>query len=265
MSDQPIDGEVVDGGSTLTPITKPARLIPPRPRKASLESRQVQKAALTTFEQVVGGRETIVDALVTGAVADGIDQARADFILGLLADPKYAKKPLRWFAKAADVTIQELLNLYRAAAVQRAHLASMTHVVRELPAVVQHVMETSRPHEQTCYGCAGVGQTTAEPSDKVPNPSPELCRTCKGSGKLLHQPDLDRQKLALTLGGLLQGQGAGSPVVVNVQQQQANANAGASLIPLTAGDALAQLQRHTDRALYGSGPSTPADAGEDEP
>ena len=81
-------------------------------------------------------------------------------------------------------------------------------------AVVADVMHRSKPHEVTCTDCAGVGQVTPEPTRKHPNPSPAPCESCRGAGRRLCQPDLDRQKVALELGQLLTKSGG-----INLSQQ----------------------------------------------
>lgn len=251
----PIDGEVVETpaaqpeaapSTALTPVPsrRPAKL------RISRASREASGGALRQLEVTLGGRQKLVDALVLGATTDGIDADRAQYVLGLLADPKFADKSLRTLAKLAGITIHELLKLYRAAAVQRAHLAALSHVVEALPAVTRDVMQKAVPYELECYGCGGVGEVTPEPSKPVPNPGPETCRVCRGAGRLLHQPDLEHQKLALTLGGLLKGAGAG--VTIINQQQQAQGGGG---VPLTTGDGLLQMQKLSEQALYG--PETP--------
>lgn len=227
-------------------VVAPARRTPQR-RTLTREARTAATAALVQLESTLGGRDRLVDALVLGTTADGVDTDRADYVLGLLADPKFAKKSLRTLARMAGITLQELLSLYRKASVQRAHLESLAHVAKTLPAVAQHIMERSVPYELDCHTCGGVGTLTPNPTAKVPNPSPGPCGTCQGHGRLRHEPDLERQKLALSLGGLLKGGGTGV-TIINQQQQ------GQGAVPLATGDTLLQMQRLTDQALYGAAP-----------
>jgi hypothetical protein len=87
-----------------------------------------------------------------------------------------------------------------------------------------------------------VGQVTHDPTEAVPNPGPEPCETCRGSGRLYYDGDLEHKKLALELGKMT---AKGGGVNLQVNQQTNSFNFGAS------GGALEKLQEATDRILYG--------------
>lgn len=252
MNDQPLDGEVLDPPPAKDIVRRSKAglpiIVPGRLTKAA---RTVVDDALTALERTVGGRKRLVDALSLGG-SGKIPPARAQYILGLLADPKNDGYSLRRIANKAGVGLEDLLQLYRDSTVMRAHIQSVTTVAAGLPGVVADVMARSVPYEDTCGVCAGVGQVTPEPTKKQPNPSPQPCGACRGSGRLTYLPDLERQKLALSLGGLLKG---GTGTTVNVLQQQAQAPAGTGpSTPLVAGDTLVQMQKLTEQALRGTGP-----------
>lgn len=265
MSDTPERADAPEAPATPATSTVVAvrkRALPPVPPVGLLRRARVPvDAAIATLEETLGGREKLVESLAVGggsaAAHGGIKPERAQFILGLLADPHHRGKSLRRLTKLAGITLDELLTLYRDAAIMRSHIEAIGHIAAGLPAVAKDVMAKAVPYEETCYGCGGVGQITPEPTRKVPNPSPQPCPTCKGGGRLLHQPDLERQKLALTLGGLVKG-GAGG-LTVNVTQQQAQVPQ--AQVPFTAGEGLIQLQKLSESALWGPAPARGGAAG----
>lgn len=243
----PVDGEVVDT-TELEVATPTALATRPTRRRIQLtkEARAATNRALNALEGTLGGREKLVEALVLAPTAEGVDTARAEYVVGLLADPKHAHRTLRGIAAISGISLQEVLTLYRKSAVQRAHLQALGHIATTLPAVAKHIMDRAIPYEAACYKCAGTGTMTPEPSKANMNPTPGPCETCKGGGKLLHEPELERQKLALTLGGLLKG-GGGATTVVNVQQGQSQ-----GAIPQSTGEGLLQMQKLSEQALYGA-------------
>ena len=220
---------------------------------ASADALAHLNSVLNTFETTLGGREALVQSLALAASAPGIDRDQAEYIIGCLADPKYADKTLKTIARDAGITLQDLLTLYRHAAVQRAHLESLAHIAKGLPAVTQHVMTRAVPYEGTCGNCLGAGSKTADPTERVPNPTPILCVSCRGAGVVTYEPELEHTKLALSLGGLVK-QGGGVSIV-NLQVQ----GGGASAAPLSAGADYVALQQASDRALYGASEVIDAD------
>jgi hypothetical protein len=256
----PVQGEVVEGSAL--PAARPKRALPPVPPvRLSPVARRNVDTSLQNFEDSLGGREKMVDALSLGA-RGSIAEDRAQFILGLLADPRHKGKSLRRLAKLAGISLEDLLALYRESTVMKAHLQAIGTIASGLPGVAADVMRKSVPYEETCYTCSGTSEITPEPTKKNPNPGPEKCRTCRGLGRLLHQPDLETQKLALTLGGLVKG-GAGG-LTVNVNQQQAQ-QAPQGQVPYTAGEGLLQLQKLSESALYGNARGSAGTSGRSTP
>lgn len=197
----------------------PGQELAPRPKELSLTraTRGVLADTLRQFETSIGGRAALIKALAVASSVDGVDPAAAQYVVGLLADPKNADKSLARIAQLGGITLQDLLKLYRHGAVQRAHLAAGAAIVETLPAAAAHAMARSVPYEADCERCSGLGQTTPNPTTEHPNPSPVTCPQCRGGGRLRYEPTLDQQKLALTLGGLLKG-GGGVNVTVNAPQ-----------------------------------------------
>ena len=224
--------------SALAPIR---RALPAVPQ----EAQKKVASLLDQFEKNLGGRQAVVEALAAATTVDGIEAEQAEYVVGCLADPRFADRTLRYIAKRAGITLTDLLRLYRVAAVQRAHLESLSHIARGLPATTKHVMDRSIPYEAACGKCLGAGALTAEPTEKQPNPVPVLCVACNGLGTQVYEPDIEHTKLALALGGLVK-QGGGVSIV-NIQ----SSSGGGSSTPLAHGDALVKLQQASDAALYG--------------
>jgi hypothetical protein len=193
-------------------------------------------AAVDAFTVAIGGRQALLDTL---AVADGTKEVHQ--IVNLLIDPRYAGWSLRKICGQAGLTIADLFVAYRKALVVKAHLQATRIVTENLVAVVDDVMTRAQPFAITCDACKGTGTFTPEPAKKLPNPSPEPCRACNATGRLMQIPDLDRQKVALELGQMLQQRG------LVVQQNNLTVPTGGSI---GAPGALEQLQQAVHEVLY---------------
>ena len=103
----------------------------------------------------------------------------------------------------------------------------------KLPPVVDDVMTRAAPQVSTCPACLGVSTAGQGP-----------CATCNSTGRVQTEPDLDRQKLALELGQLLEKKGG-----LIVQQNNATvASLGASQP-----GSLEQLQQAVGDLLFSGG------------
>lgn len=195
-------------------------------------------AAVDAFTVAIGGRQALLDALV---VASG--SADVDKVTNLLIDPRYGGWSLRRICALAGLSVADLFRAYQKALVVKAHLQATRIVTAQLTHVVDDIMRRSRPHDETCDSCEGTGTYTPEPSKKEPNPEPRSCPACRGRGSVHCQPDLDRQKVALELGQLIQRQGG-----ISIAQNNLTLPAGAS--SPTAPGALEQLQQAVHETLY---------------
>ena len=202
------------------------------------EEADLSSAAVDAFTVAIGGRAELLHALL---VADGTPEVHK--IVNLLIDPRYGGWSLRQICAQAGLTIADLFTSYKKALLVRAHLQATRTVVAQLPAVVADIMERSRPYEVTCDSCGGLGAVTPEPTKAVPNPTPGPCEPCRGTGKLICLPDLDRQKVALELAQLIQQRGG-----INIQQNSLTlpAASGGSGAP----GPLEQLQQAVHEVLY---------------
>lgn len=225
----------------LAPAMRPDLTLTP-------EEADLSAAAVDAFTVALGGRQALLDTL---AVADGTPEVHQ--IVNLLIDPRYADWSLRRICHLAGLTVADLFVAYRKALFVKAHLQASALVSQHLVAVVDDVMKRAQPYEVTCDTCAGLCTITPEPSKAAPNPVPGPCPTCRGGGRLICQPDLDRQKVALELGQLLQTR-AGISIQQNSVQLQ-----GGGLGPGGVGTpgALEQLQQAVHEVLY---PRAPVEA-----
>lgn len=214
-------------------------LVPATRPDLSLSSAEadLSSAAVEAFAVALGGRQALLESLTVAGGTPDIDK-----ITNLLLDPRYGGWSLRRLCRAAGLTIADLFLAYKKALLVRAHLQATKIVADQLVQVVTDVMRRSQPYEAICEGCKGLGQVTAEPSTKHPNPSPLPCPACGGLGRRTYLPELDRQKVALELGQLLQKSG------INIQQNSLLLPAGGA--SSTTPGALEQLQQAVNEVLY---------------
>lgn len=200
-------------------------------------------AEVTKLEERIGGRDLLIGALATASL-----DKPGTRLLHMLADPANAKAPLLELCRAAGMKPGQLIEAVTQGLTAASHLEAKVAIARGTPAVVRDVMVKGAPREETCYACEGTGTHTPEPTDGVPNPSPEPCTTCKGRGALAYDADPEARKLALDLSGLLPK--AGGISITN--NQMALASVGGM-----AGDG-DRLQEAMDQILFGGGLATPA-------
>ena len=220
---------------------------PPRGKKKPPEPPALVSASLARIEAAIGGREALVAAL-----SHAPKSADFAYILGLIGDPQRARSPLATLCAMGGITAGELIEAYKAGEINRAQAEAIAKVGARLGEVAADTMRLSIPHEVTCDGCYGEGLVTPEPSTKVPDPQPETCKACRGTGILVKAGDLDHKKLALDLGKLLPKSGG---MNLNVNQQVGVFTGG------TAGGSLELMQAATDAILYGEGAEPPPPIG----
>lgn len=185
--------------------------------------------AIDTFVKVVGGRAKLTEILTIAGASAEVDQ-----IVALLLDPRYDHLPLRRLCALANLTIVDLFTAYKKALLVEAHLRAYKEVTDRLVPVVVDVMTRAAPYHLPCEACGGQG---AVPDPDDPAAAYARCVVCQGHGKLLHYPDLDRQKLALDLAQLVQKAGGSATNII-----QANVSAAPAATPASRG-ALEALQQ----------------------
>lgn len=232
-------------------VTAPPTPPPPVPAHRRIPvtepAREALAQTINEFEREMGGRSAALKALALANLDAKLRPEQIADVVGLLADPANADKSLLEIAQIGEVTIDDLLRVYRHALVMRAHLQCIRIVSERIPAVVTDVMKKAAPYQDACSSCQGVGKVTPEPTRERPNPEPVDCRTCAGVGQLMYQPTHETQKLALQIAGLLKSGG----LTIIAHQNQVNNPIGPVL---AADDVFLKVQQTADEVLYGQRP-----------
>ncbi len=203
---------------------------------------------LEQVERDLGGRAELVGMLSLAPLSPDLR-----YILGLLGDPRNEGKSLAAICAQGNVLPGELLKHLGSAALLKGKVQAQQAIGNGIARVTQDLMLKAAPYEAACHGCRGVGQVTPEPTTQMPNPSPQTCETCLGTGVLVYQPDLERQKLAIEMAHLLPKGGGLQILNQNIAQGGASGGVGA----------LEQMQQLTDQLLYGDGGGLPPRPAED--
>lgn len=192
---------------------------------------------LEEIEQNLGGRAEVVGMLVLAPLTPDLR-----YILGLLGDPQHIRTSLAEICALGNVLPGELLKHLAQAALLKGKVQASQKIGDGIAAVAEDVMRRAAPYEDACSTCAGIGSLTPDPTPAIPNPSPEPCETCHGTGRLLYRPDLERQRLAIDMAQLLPKSGG---IQIGLQQNNGVGSVGG------VGGTLERLQALSDRVLYG--------------
>lgn len=212
------------------------------PLALTAEEADLSAGAIATFEAVLGGRDALVDAL---CVADGSPEV--DKITSLLLDARYDGWSLRRVCATAGLTVADFFAAYKKAALVRAHLQLVPVITQKLVGVVDDLLTRAQPHYLPCGVCQGSGTVTPAPTRTQPTPSAQTCESCQGQGRVLHLPDLDRQKLALEVAEVIKPRAGFTFNQATVVAASGGAAPGA----------LEQLQQAVSAVLYAPGARTP--------
>lgn len=192
---------------------------------------------LSTLEKDLGGRQQLVGFLALAPLTPDLA-----YILGLLGDPAHQHKTLAEICALGNILPGQLLVEIEKAALLRGRVISAQAISHRLPAVVADVMLKAAPYEGACSECLGTGSITPDPTPEKPNPTHEPCETCNGTGKLVYQPNLRHQELALEMGRMLPKGGG----ILIQQNNQSSSGQGSGL----GSGALERLTQLTDKLLY---------------
>lgn len=195
---------------------------------------------LETLEEQLGGRQQIVGFLALAPLTPDLA-----YILGMLGDPQHARKTLAEICAHGNILPGQLLAEIERAAHLKGRVLSAQVISQRLPTVVADVMMKAAPYEGACGECLGTGSITPDPTPDNPNPTHNPCETCNGTGKLIYQPNLRHQELALEMGRVLP-KSSGLQIIQNNQNQSSSGGGGG----LGSG-ALEKLTQLTDKLLYG--------------
>jgi hypothetical protein len=153
--------------------------------------------ACKTFEAQAGGREKMVEHLASAPLTP-----KQALLVGAIADPRNDRHSLGRICQLYGIQFSDLMKMFRDAGFAKAQLAAMQRVWDYVPQVAEDVMQRALPHSITCP-CRGL--------------DPE-CEDCRGRGSIEKQPELETQKLALQMGGLVAQPGGG--VNISMKQEQ---------------------------------------------
>lgn len=203
-------------------------------------------ASLAQIEAAIGGRAPLVAALAYAPKSRDLD-----YLVGLIGDPEHTALPLADLCAMGGITAGELLDAYKSGELNRAQAVGTVTIGQQLPHVIADTFARALPSEGVCSTCAGLGTTCADPSKKQPNPEPQQCGACKGTGRLMYAGDIEHKKLALDMGKMVS---KGGPAVAIQMNQHLGVSFG------TAGGALEKLQAATDKLLYSDEPVSVVEA-----
>lgn len=171
------------------------------------------QAELSRLEQEFGGRQHLVQALTFAKQTKDVR-----YLLGLIADPEHNSRSLADICRMGRILPGELVAALASGTELRSQLLAKQKIAQRIPTVVGEVMQKAAEYEDDCTDCMGTGAITADPSDAEPNPSPQKCGVCKGTGRLMYPADGKCRDLALEMAGLVGG-GGNTSVSVSVNQQ----------------------------------------------
>jgi len=184
----------------------------------------------------MGGRTGLVGMLVLAPLTPDLR-----YVLGLLGDPKNRGMALAEICALGNILPGDLLQHLASAALLKGKVLASQKIGAGIAAVAEDVMRRAAPYEDACSACRGIGMVTPDPSPAAPNPSPETCETCLGTGKLTYRPTIEHQKLAIDMAQLL-------PKAAGIQIANINGASGG----VGMGSSLEAVQRLTDQMLYKS-------------
>ena len=201
---------------------------------------------LNTFIQELGRGDIAIGSQVFQSLVSmaAVRDERLDQLLGAFALPEAQDLTPGEVVAGVGLRPGEILKIVREAALAVAGVRSIAQLAQHLPNITLDVATRAQVHYLPCGSCQGTGRVTPKPTKDDPTPAEEVCYTCRGTGQLRHEADLERQTLALEMGKLLP-KGGGTNIAV------VNNNAGSG-IQATSG-VFSNLVRATDRILHGDG------------
>lgn len=174
-------------------------------------SKRTTRTILDRLEDSVGGRENFIDTLGLQT----LDKKQEHF-LRLLCDPARARHSILTIARDAGLLPVQVLDMYRKASFVKAEALAMGHLQEKMLDIVEDLTSKSVDAKIDCPRCWGEGFE----SEGV------KCAVCLGRGQIMRPSDLDHQKVALEVGGLLK---KGPGVAVQVNQQVNNGTSASTM------------------------------------
>jgi len=194
-------------------------------------------AALEQLEEAVGGREHIATALQISHEKLTVEE---EILMNLLADPENQSRSLAELCGQTGITIGRVLEMFAKAEGAQAYVKSLNRIYRKLPDVVGDVMNRALPRMKVCGACRGLGKYEVK---KDGESIETVCLACGGAGNIEEVPELERQKVALQLGGLMKEKNGG--VQINSTTNNVNQTMTLNVVKSTP-----DFRTATDRLLY---------------
>ena len=205
----------------------------PRTSADLVKAPKAMAQAISSFEKAVGGRDSLIAAMY--ANPDLNDNQR--YLIDLLSDPARAETPIGEICHSASVHIGDVLQLFKSGRFARAQVEAIDKLAEKLPAIAEDFASRAVEREATCSACNGTRETI-DPDGKV-----TVCSFCRGTGLVTLVPTLERQRLALELGGLGPRKDKGAGVNIGIF------NATTKEARVTSED-LRNLRESSDKLLY---------------
>lgn len=225
----------------------------------------LDERGLKQLEKRLGGRLVIGQALRLSG-----DPAFERVGL-ILTNPNQQHQSLKQVLQnnAPTLTLNALLKAYAKGRADQSYAETMNKIADGAPRTVDHLMKTSVPHEVRCEKCNGKkvvaegGLVKCEADGPCKDPACPKCRgagsyraevpclACSAEGVTVREPETERMKLALQVGGYI---GTGG---VTVNQTQITMSAEQTIIQTSS-----QFRSATDKLLWASSPQGALPEGE---
>lgn len=170
---------------------------------------------LREFENQAGGRDKFQKILCYLP-----HDAQEELLMKMLGDPKLNHKSLAALAARCGFSAGRVIDFFRRAQKAEAFVKSFKGVYEKLPDLTGSVMTEALPRTVRCTLC-DKGKLTNPINPATGKPAGgkrRNCNICEGRGYTIGRPEVDRQRLALEMSGVIQ---KGSGVTVNNQQNTA--------------------------------------------
>lgn len=154
------------------------------------------RSAIHAFEQAIGGRQALVEALSTGDA-----DAQVSAVLDILGDTTNDQHALSKICAQAGISPGQLFAAFDRATIMRARILAKVEASRAVPAVAREVARTALPHETVCEACNGTGGIRTRDESGRFQRTP--CEACHGVGQTRRPGDPAQQQKIFELTGLV--------------------------------------------------------------
>lgn len=195
---------------------------------ATTPAPRAQDLALRAVEEAAGGRSALAARL---AVLDDpvALTSQQELLLQFLADPANDHVALGTLCTAAGMKVGGFLAFLRQAHGAQALFECYHRIYSALPAVAEDTMRRALPHQEPCPKCRGKGTVKRRGKGEQKGERVDAdCPMCLGTKIVVVTPEVERQKLALGLGGL--GLKERAPKLQLNQHISANSSSSASAV-----------------------------------